>query len=307
MKKLIPVILISVLFLSGCGKDKKPVRIGVNSWPPCEIWYVAEKMGFFGSVPVEIVRFSVWSDNMKSLYMGNTDITHSTYFNALHYVDKGERAKVILSSDTIIGGDGLVVKDTIKSVAELRNRKIAVEINTDEHFLLYKTLKLNGLDISDTTLINSSASEGKEIFVSGKADAIYTYEPYLSEAASKGGGRRISSTKDIPGYMIDTIIASEKLLSERPEDVKQIISAWFKAQDYINKNPEESFRLMASKEGMTHKDFEAFYRSFKFYSAEENKRLNASEEFSAVIAEISQFLGLPAGKYKEIFTTNYIQ
>ena len=62
-------ICILFLFLSGCTAKKEAIRIGVNSWPPCEIWYIAEEKGFFGKVPVELVRFSSWSDNMSSLYI----------------------------------------------------------------------------------------------------------------------------------------------------------------------------------------------------------------------------------------------
>ncbi|HAL86600.1 MAG TPA: hypothetical protein DCM31_06860 [Deferribacteraceae bacterium] len=135
------IIAVILLMLTSCKSDTEPVRIGVNNWPPCEIWYIAKQQGYFEDVPVEIIRYSAWTDNMKSLYLGNTDITHATYFNAMYFADKGEKARIVLSSDTIEGGDGLAAKNGIDSISDLRGKTIAVEINTDEHFLLYKTLQ----------------------------------------------------------------------------------------------------------------------------------------------------------------------
>lgn len=298
---------IIILFVSGCSREKKqPIHIGVNDWPPCEIWYIAKANGYFGSVPVELIRFSVWSDNMRSLYIGNTDITHSTYFNAMHYSDKGEKAKIILSSDTIEGGDGLAVKSEIARLNDLKNKRIAVEMNTDEHFLLYKVLKQSGISISDVTIINVPAAEGMELFIAGKADALYTYEPFLSEAAAKGNGRIISTTADMPGYMTDTLLASEKLIQNRPEDLKIIISAWYKAQNFIKMNPDEAYKIMAANEGMPTEDFKGFYESFRFHTAEENRKIAYSQQFKRVIAEVSAFLNKKPEEFENIYTTEFL-
>ncbi|WP_164885238.1 ABC transporter substrate-binding protein [Geovibrio thiophilus] len=300
------IITITLILLTSCKKDDTPVRIGVNGWPPCEIWYVAQQQGYFGDVPVQIVRFSAWTDNMKSLYLGNTDITHATYFNALYFLDKGEQAKIVLSSDTIDGGDGLTVKNGISSVSELRGKTIAVEINTDEHFLLYKTLKQAGISLSDVNLLNSSAADGRDHFINNEADAVYTYEPYLSQAASNGGGKIISTAKELPGYMTDTLMASQKLINDRPEEIKTIITAWYKAQAYILANPEESFGLMAANEKMTPEDFAAFYRSFRFFTAEENRSIPSSENFVEVVTEIADFLGIKHTDYENIAVTDFL-
>jgi ABC-type nitrate/sulfonate/bicarbonate transport system substrate-binding protein len=52
--RLVVGVLLTVT-LSGCAGRKAPFTIGVNGWPPCEIWYVAEKQGYFGKTPVKIV------------------------------------------------------------------------------------------------------------------------------------------------------------------------------------------------------------------------------------------------------------
>jgi NitT/TauT family transport system substrate-binding protein len=284
------VILLTLVLLSQCNPPKDPIRIGVNAWPPCEIWYVAQKMGYFGDTKVELVRFSAWTDNMLSLYTGKTDITHATYFNALYYSQKGEQGQIILTSDTILGGDGLVVKGAIKSGADLKNKKIAVEVGTDEHFLLFKTLELYGLSVADVQIIPSTSMEAMNKFIKGEVDACYTYEPFLSQAATEGSGKVLSTTKDLPGYMIDVLVGRSSVMQKRKKEYQTIVKAWYKAQQYIREHPAEAMAIMAPLEKMEIADYKGFFNGFTFYSLVENKELMASQKLKSILSEISDFI-----------------
>lgn len=278
------------MFTIQCDSSRKPIKIGVNSWPPCEIWYIAQEMGFLGKTKVELVRFSAWTDNMQSLYFGNTDITHATYFNALYYANKGEKGEIILKADTIQGGEGLVVKNHVKNGLDLKNRKIAVEIGTDEHFLLYKALSQIGLTINDVKLIPSTSVQAKDMFIAGEVDACFTYEPYLSQATAQGNGRILLTTHDFPGYMIDVLVGRSSVIKERKKDYQNIIKAWYKAQEYIRKNPEKAFALMAKNENMEPPAFRVFYGGFTFFSLAENRKLLQEPALKSKLMEINDFL-----------------
>jgi NitT/TauT family transport system substrate-binding protein len=294
------ILLILIAIISSCSVSKPPIRIGVNSWPPCEIWYIAEKMGYFGHTPVEIIRFTSWTDNMSSLYSGLTDITHSTYFNAIYFSDKGEEAQIILTSDTILGADGLVIKNYLDKGENLRNKKIAVEVDTDEHFFLKKALEKYGLREADVTIIATTSIEAKDKFISGVVDACFTYEPFLSEAATEGDGKVIFSTKDLKGYMIDTLVAKRSTIKKRKRDLISILSAWYKAQEYIKNNAQEAFIIMGKKEGMSPKEFGDFYGSFTFLSPQDNLEIFSSGSFKDKLREMNDFLYLHKAIYEKV-------
>ncbi len=294
------ILIILIAFLSSCGVSKPPIRIGVNSWPPCEIWYIAEKMGYFGRTPIEIVRFTSWADNMSSLYSGLIDITHSTYFNAIYFSDKGYSAQIILTSDTISGADGLVIKNSLGRGENLRNKKIAVEVYTDEHFLLKKALEKYGLGEKDVTIVATTSMEAKDMFISGAVDACFTYEPFLSEAATEGDGRVIFSTKDVKGYMIDALVAKRSTIKKRKRDLINILSAWYKAQNYIKSNSQESFKMMGEKEGMDSKAFGDFYDSFTFFSPQDNMKIFSSAGFKDKLREMNDFLYIHKAIYEKV-------
>ncbi|WP_028857087.1 ABC transporter substrate-binding protein [Psychrilyobacter atlanticus] len=289
-KKLYLILSILFLSLTACKKYEEPIKIGVNDWPPCELWYIAEEQGYFEDTKVEIIRFSTWADSLTAFYLGKTDIVSSSYFNTLYYDKKGEGAKIILTADMIVGGDGLVVKDYIEDLKDLKEKKIAVELGTDEHFLLHKVLEKIGLKEEDVTIIPSTSKESMEKFIRGEVDACLTYEPFMSRAAEKGGGRVTFTTANLPEYIIDVLLARNEVLEVRKKDYSNIIRAWYKAQKFVKENPEEAYRIMSSKENITPKEFKSFYESFEMFSLEDNKKIFSSEKLKEKLMEMDKFL-----------------
>lgn len=290
-KILLPFILgfIIILFAS-CFKEKKPIRIATNNWPSCELWYIAEEQGYFEDVPVEIVRFTKWSDSMASIYLGKTDLTHSTYFNAVCYAGTGEKSKIILMTETIFGNQGLVVKKEIQNIKDLKGKKIAVETDRDEHFLLYKLLEKNDLSEKDIEVVPVlSFQEASELFIEGKVDAAFTYKPFTDNAVNEGNGK-IFMQSNHEMMSTDVILASEKSLDSRPEDYATLIKAWYKAQKFVQTHPEKAYKIMASKEKMTVAEFKKFYEKFVFFSIDENIEELSSGKIDEKLKNLNEFM-----------------
>jgi len=289
MKKTVLLFCFLIVLFTGCKAYKEPIRISINGWPPCELWYIAQEQGYFEDIPVEIIRFSTWSDSIASLYAGKTDLTHSTYLNTMRNHNKGENGKIILTTSRIDGADGLVVKNYINDLKELKGKEIAVEVATNEHFLLYKALEKIGISDKDVKIISTTSEKAMKLFVAGEVDACFTYDPFMNQAAKNGNGRVAITTEDIDGYN-DAIIAKTKTLEKRPEDYKVLINAWYKAQEYVINNPDEAYKLMASKENMSVKEFQAFYNSFYFFTPNENKTMFSAGVLKTHINELNEFL-----------------
>ncbi|WP_321329730.1 ABC transporter substrate-binding protein [uncultured Ilyobacter sp.] len=279
-----------VILFASCFKEKKPIRIAANNWPSCELWYIAEEQGYFQDLPVEIVRFTKWSDSMASLYLGKTDLIHSTYFNAVSHAEKGEKSKIILMTETIFGNQGLVVNKEIHSARDLKGKKIAVEIDRDEHYLLYKFLRMNNMSENDIEHVSvSSFEEASKLFIDGKVDAALTYEPYISTAVDKADGKLLmQSNRKL--MSTDVILAREKSLDKRPEDYAKLIKAWYKAQEFVKNNPEKAYKIMASNEKITVDEFKKFYEKFIFFSLDENIEEFSSGKIDEELKNINQFM-----------------
>lgn len=280
------ILIVIILLLMGCT-PKETIKIGVHNWPPCEVWYVAEELGYFENMDVELIRFSTWTDNMSSLYKGNIDITHATYFDVIYYSDKGEEGIILAPIDYIEGGDGLVVKNNINQVSDLKGKIIGVEVGTGEHFLLSKALELNNIAINDVEIRSLSSISSVEEFISGNIDALFTYEPYLTSAVEDGNGKIIFSTDGLLHYKTDVIVALKDL--DKKKEYQKLMEAWYKSLDYITKNPDKAYEIMAKNEDMTPETFAQFYNRFKFYNKHEAIEILENESIFNRLNEIQTY------------------
>ncbi len=282
-----------LLFLFSLLSCTNTVTIGVNPWPPCEVWYVAKILGIADKhgLEIKIVRYPTWRSNLEAFYEGNTDVVHSSYFNAIYYCNTGNnRGKIAIVSDSILGADGMVTASTIGKIEDLKGNKVGVEVGTDEYFLLYKILKNHGLSLRDIRIISIRSSDAPRYLKSGTVSAVVTYEPYLSEAQKYG--RLSETTLNYPDILKDVIMFSHRIAKRRNVS-KRLKDVWFETIDWIeesNDNLQYACGLMSASEGMSTKDFLDFFRSFYFFKkGESNTLLREGGRTEGILRDIESF------------------
>lgn len=261
---------------SGTGKtsdqQSKPIRIGLSPWPGWFVWYLVQEKGFFQKhgVNVELVWFPVYSDSLQALAAGKIDGNSQTLSDTLAPAAKGVPLKAVLINDNSSGGDGLIVKPGIKSVQELRGKKVATELGTVDHLLLLTALDRVGMKESDVNFTNMTVNDAGPAFIAGQLDAAVLWEPFLTQATKQGKGEVIFSSKDTPGLIPDLLVLSEKVTKERPDDVVKILAAWFDALQYWKEHPDESLAIMAKKAETPLEDYKVLVGGIKVFSLDDN-------------------------------------
>ena len=155
--------------------------------------------------------------------------------------------------------------------------------------MLHKSLEQIGLRDDDIEIVSTSSENAMELFIKGEVDAAFTYEPFLSNAANAGKGRIALTTDENMNYN-DCLLARDESLDKRKDDYAKLIKAWYKAQDFVRKNPEKAYRIMSSKENMTSKEFKEYYEKFTFFSFDENKKIFFSNRIEAELYELEIFM-----------------
>ncbi len=293
MSKIFPLIFvgftISFLFIS-CTRT---INIGVDAWPPCEVWYVARylKLPERANVKLKIVRYPTWRSTVESFYEGNLDVVHSSYFNTIYYCNKGVGGKIGIVADRSLGLDGIVVSPKIKAIGDLRGKSIGVEVGTDEYFLLYKILKTHSLELKDVRIVSIASWEAPAYLKSGKLEAVVTYEPYLSEAARYG--EIMETTMQYPDIIMDVIVFSNSLSNSKSMS-RKIKNMWFDTIHWIFKSPSNLDRacvIMADREGINPREFKSFFEAFHFFSRSDNTViLKERGRAESVLRSINTFL-----------------
>lgn len=267
------IILIFVVLVTGCGSNTPPIQIAISAWAGVEPAELAARLGYYKEqgVEVEMMRFSAYTDSIEALRDGKTQAGMHTLDDAIRYFAAGRDARVVLFTDYSYGGDGIVARKGIETVADLKGATVGVEIGTVGHFSLLKALELGGLTEDDITIVSIPAWEIKDAFLAGQIDAGVTWEPYLTSSAREGNGNVIITSRDYPNSIVTTMVFDAETAAQRPDDVQKVVAAYFDAVKFIEQNPQEAYRIMGEAEGVDAAEFASHVEGLRYLTLQDNK------------------------------------
>ena len=88
----------------------------------------------------------------------------------------------------------------IKTVADLKGRKVAVTKGAGSHYLLIAALAKAGLSFKDITPAYLTPADGRAAFVGGNVDAWVAWDPFLASAQAQSKARILADGTDLASY-----------------------------------------------------------------------------------------------------------
>src|SRR6185503_15818486 len=231
----------------GTGRLSRPLVVGINTWaghapgivfnngmePNAGSQYKTK----YG-MDVKFVLLENPSDKFSAFRSGQVDIMWNTIDNwareASELALQNQQAKSIIMQDWSRGGDGIVSLSSIKSIEDLRGKKIACTQFTPSHFLLLYLLSQSGLTPDERNTVEKNiifltdAPAAAAAFKAGQVDAAVTWEPDLSGAVTARGAeaRVLVSTQAATNIIADTLCARQELIDQAPETVRDFVRGW---------------------------------------------------------------------------------
>ena len=155
--------------------------------------------------------------------------------------------QVVFQADWSRGGDAIVARRGINSVADLRGRKIAVAPMTPSHSFLIWLLDAGDMSSRDVELVEvPSAIDAADAFKSGTVDAAVVWSPDDADIVAKiAGSRVLESTKNATQIIADVFIAKKEYVENNKAKLQQLYEGWMKGAAEINAN--ESNKRKAAK------------------------------------------------------------
>jgi NitT/TauT family transport system substrate-binding protein len=253
------------------------IKIAHSTWVGYGPLYIARDKGFFKKHGVD-VDLTVMEDpklRFTALRAGQIQVIASTVDTALLYLKKPDDFKYIAAIDDSNGGDGIVANKDIKSVKDLKGKRVAVNEGSVSQFYLNVLLAKAGLKESDLQTVNMTAGDAGSAFVAKKVDAAVTWEPWLSRGKATDHGHLLTDSSKTPGLITDVFIVPKEYVAKHPKEMKGIVAAWNEAVAYQRAHPDEANQIMAKGVGGWLKDPKVFAETLtgiKFYGAADNKK-----------------------------------
>lgn len=128
----------------------------------------------------------------------------------------------------------------IRSVADLKGRKITVLKGAGAHYLLLAALKQAGLGAGDIELRFLDAQDGVSAFNGGSVDAISIWDPFLGVLLASGRNRVLADGRNGLVEYGRYYTATTPFAKAHPEVLKRVFAELQRAGRWVKANPKEA-------------------------------------------------------------------
>ncbi len=169
------------------GSKLKTVTIAYQKGDPIDLAIqhgeLSKKMKAQG-YKVVYRQFTDGSAEMQALAAGSVDYARTGDTPPVTAQAAGTSIAYIAAGGTREKGSAIVVgkNSSIKSVKDLKGKKVAYTQGTSSQYFLLKSLENAGMDANDVTWVNMKQPDASIAFGRGKVDAWVTWDPYTAQA-----------------------------------------------------------------------------------------------------------------------------
>ena len=243
------IALVSLLLSSlSLAEPLKELRIDYATYNPSSL--VLKKFGWLeeavGKDGTKVTwLFSQGSNKANELLSsGSADLASTAGAAALLARTNGVPLKVVYVYSKPEWTALVVPKGSpVKSVAELKGRKIAATRGTDPFFFLLRTLQASGLKQSDVELVNLQHPDGRTALERGQVDAWAGLDPHLAASELQAGSRILFRNIDFNTF--GTLNAREEFLTSHPEALRTVLAQYERARTWILAHPDDAVQILA--------------------------------------------------------------
>lgn len=227
------------------GNPAPVVKVGIVTWAGIGPGYVGIEKGFFNNLKVEMRILEDTNARYAAYANGDLTIMLTTADQHSREVERGLPGKLFVVTDMSNGADGMVASEKIKTIADLKGKRIAYPVGTASDYLLHKVLEKAGIARTAVTLKTvDDPNNAIAAFNSGQVDAAVAWEPLLSETVASGKGHILATSADIPGAIVTLFVARDEL-TQQQEAVKSFLEGWLKSVEFIKSNPDQAYPIIA--------------------------------------------------------------
>ena len=202
--------------------------------------YVAKELGFFAEqgLDVELQSFAGGSEMITQAAAGRLDAGMGGLGPGLwNAVERGLPLKVIAPGH----GEGnpvatplMVAKSKcesgeIRSVADLRGKKVAINAPGATEYWLKQALAQGGLTIDDVDLETMPFADAVTALGGGAIDAALLGEPTATQAERLGFAVRLSTNFPVQGITVTGLFANTDFLANNPDVATGLVTGYLKA------------------------------------------------------------------------------
>ena len=284
---LVAVLVFSMSALSIHAQEnpeKVTVIYGGSSWLGHYPAWVGIEKGLFNKYGLGVLfqNFYASSGRMGSLVAGDLDVASTGCISAIALMASGSKGFMAFGTqDSYATVEGIIAKDAVKSIQNLKGKRIAAPFASSAHVLVLDILAQNGLNPDkDLTLINLKVNEMPAAMGSGEIDACAAWTPHFNKLLNMPGNHLLVNDTQFSLYKQyklgpgpDLLVVRKEFAQAYPNTCKAFVKGYFEAVDMLIKAPEECAKVLVKLTNLSMEDQMAVLKDINWIKGDEQKSL----------------------------------
>lgn len=255
MLRQVAITLIAMTLAGGAVAEDKPAKVSLDWATYNPVGMVLKSKGWLeqdlgkDGIAVEWTKVAGGPQSIGLINAGKADFgttagsaglvgkIDGAAFKAIYVFAKAEWSAVVVPTNS-----------PIKTVADLKGKRIAAGRRTDPQLVVARLLEDNGVALSEVSFVFMSHPDGKLAMDSGSVDAWAGLDPMMAQSEVSGTGRLLARAPDYNSYGI--LIVSNKFAAAHPSVVRRVLADYEKARLWAVAHPNDVIDMLAESTGL---------------------------------------------------------
>lgn len=247
-RHLLAALLAATLPLGTQAAAPKEVRLDYAYYAPTSLVLkdqgILEKRLAADGIAVKWVFSQGSNRSLEYLNGGSIDFASTAGLAAVLSRANGSPVKTVYIASRPEWTALAVPKDSpIKSLADLRGKKIAATKGTDPYLFLLRSLNTAGLGKGDVEIVHLQHPDGRVALERGDVDAWSGLDPHLAASQLQAGSRLLYRNVEFNSYGVLNV--SDSFLKQQPQLIGKVIAAYEEARQWALAHPQQTAELLA--------------------------------------------------------------
>ena len=289
-------VLAGVALSPASAAEKKDFKVAWSIYVGWMPWGYADEAGIVKKwadkygITIEVKQFNDYVESINQFTAGAFDAVTITNMDALSIpAAGGVDTTAVIVGDFSNGNDAVILKDKDKLEA-IKGQSVNLVEFSVSHYLLARALESIGAQEKDLKVINTSDADMAAAYKTPDVTAVVTWKPIVSTILESPDAKLVFDSSQIPGEIIDLMVANTEVLKDNPKFGKALAGIWYDTMKAMQSEPKAK-ESMANASGTDVAGFDGMLKTTELFSDPKDAvAFVTSDSLKTTTERVSKFL-----------------
>ncbi|RZG86972.1 sulfonate ABC transporter substrate-binding protein [Acinetobacter sp. WCHAc060033] len=248
--------LATIMMLSGCSKQQESTTLNIG-FQKYGVLPIVKARGDLDKalkekgVTVKWVEFPAGPQLLEGLNVGSVSFGEAGEAPPIFAQAANSNLVYIANQPAAPLAEALIVpKDsTIKSIQDLKGKRVVLNKGSNVHYLLLKVLEANHLKLDDIQVVYLPPADARAAFEKGAVDAWVIWDPFFASAEKQLGAKVLATGQNLVNNH-QFYLADRKFAEQHPDVLKTVVNELNTTTQWVSQHQTDAAKLLEKPTGL---------------------------------------------------------